>query len=89
MRFTKKSDDNEKYITDEDKIEEALQKLALFENMCEKYIEDKKNVGIRLEILKSEKKEKTVAYRELVAQKLINTQIDIFFRRNKILPENK
>ncbi|MCL1859471.1 MAG: hypothetical protein FWF92_09615 [Oscillospiraceae bacterium] len=81
MRFTKKSEHNGKYFIEEDKIEEATQKLADFENMCEEFIKDMDNLPARLEKLRTEKKEKTVAYKELVAQKLINTNILIFFRR--------
>jgi len=83
MRFTKLNSDG-KYITDENKIEEAIQKLAVFENMLDKFTEDMNKLPERLEKLKAAKKEKTVAYKELVTQKLINTNILMFFKRNGI-----
>ena len=83
MRFTK-SNNADKYIVDDDKIDEAIQKLALFENMCDEFKKDMKNLPERLEKLRVQKKEKTVAYKELVAQKLINTNILMFFKRHGI-----
>jgi hypothetical protein len=87
MRFTRlKQNDNNKYFIDENKykIEDAVQKLAVFENMCEEFIKDMTDLPRRLEKMRSEGKEKTVAYRELVAQKLINTNIFMFFKRHGV-----
>ena len=85
LRFTKlESNKTDKYFVDENKIEEAVQKLAVFENMCEGFIKDMKNLPERLEKLRAERKDKTVAYKELVAQKLINTNILMFFKKHDI-----
>ena len=85
MRFTKlKQNEKDKYMIDENKTEEAIQKLAVFENMCENFKKDMEILPGRLEKLKTAGKEKTVAYRELVAQKLINTNILMFLKRHGI-----
>ena len=85
MRFTKlKSNGTDKYCVDDNKIEDAIHKLAVFENMCDEFIRDMTSIPERLEKLRAEKKDKTVAYRELVAQKLINTNILMFFKKHHI-----
>jgi 2-C-methyl-D-erythritol 2,4-cyclodiphosphate synthase len=71
----------------ENKIEnesETARKLAVFENMCGEFRKDMDNLPERLEKLRSNGKEKTVAYKELVAQKLINTNILMFFKKHGI-----
>jgi len=85
MRFTKlKSNDMRKYFVDENQFDEAAQKLAVFENMCDEFTKDMNSLPERLEKLRGEGKEKTVAYKELVAQKLINTNILMFFKKHGI-----
>jgi len=85
MRFTKlKSNDTNEYLIEENKIEEAIQKLAVFENMCDDFIKDIDSIPLCLEKLRAEGKEKTVAYKELVAKKLINTNILMFFKKHGI-----
>jgi hypothetical protein len=87
MRFTKlKQGEKDKYIIDggDDKIDEAVQKLAVFENMCENFVNDMAVLPARLEKLRADGKEKTVAYKELVTQKLINAQILMFFKKHGV-----
>ena len=85
MRFTKiKSDDKNKYFVEENKIEEAVQKLAVFENMLDAFVKDTDDIPEQLAKLRKDGKDKTVAYKELVTKKLINTNILMFFKKHGI-----
>jgi len=64
--------------------DETTQKLAVFENMCGEFRKDMRSIPERLEKLRSQGKDKTVAYKELVAQKLINTNILMFFKKHGV-----
>ena len=85
MRFTKlKSSNTQQYYIDEDKIAESVQKLAVFENMCEQFAQDMTVLPEKLEKLRTEGKDKTIAYKELVAQKLKDTTVLMFFKKHGI-----
>ena len=80
------SNDNENN-NDNGNKSETERKLAIYENMCEEFKKDMQTLPERLEKLRSQGKEKTVAYKELVTQKLINTNILMFFKKNGIYIE--
>jgi len=85
MRFTKlKSDETNKYFVEENKIGDAVQKLAAFENMLDAFIKDMDGIPGQLAKLRKDGKDKTVAYKELVTQKLINTNILMFLKKHGI-----
>ena len=85
MRFTKlESSNTQQYYIDEDKIGESVQKLAIFENMCEEFAQDMAILSEKLEKLRSEGKDKTISYKELVAQKLKDTTVLMFFKKHGI-----
>jgi len=82
-RLTKKNNDG-KYYIDEADITEITQRLAAFENAYEDLLSSMMELPAKLEKLRAEGKEKTVTYREMVTQKLINNNIIMFFERNGI-----
>ena len=58
---------------------EAARRLAAFEDAYEKLANDLITIPAELAKLKAAGKEKTVRYRELFGQKLINSQIKCLF----------
>jgi len=56
-------------------------RLEKFENAYQGLQDSMSDIPARLEALRSAGKEKTVTYKELVAQKLINNNILMFFER--------
>ncbi len=79
-RYTHKSADNQRFILDIDRIiqtgegytGDAIDVLARFEDFYQDLITDQKNISDQLEVLRMSEKTKTLRYKELFTQKLIN-----------------
>ena len=88
-RLTILSNDHKTYLTkaierkldDEFYYGEAIQKLALFENMHEYLIESQTSIPKELETLRNQGKSKTVTFKELLTQKLINESMLMLLSR--------
>ena len=80
-RLTKKTNDGIYSISDPD-MEKAIQKLGLFEDAYEDLIDSQVQIPKDLETMRNQGKEKTVRYRETMAQKLINNHIVMFFEKH-------
>jgi len=78
-RLTEKKDGN--YFISDENIEKSIQKLGLFEDAYEGLINSQIQIPKDLEALRTQGKEKTVRYKETMAQKLINNQILMFFEK--------
>jgi len=85
-RLTKLSESKEFYVTaniegklgDEGYFGDAVEKLAKFENLHDYLVERQICIPKELEALRNEGKSKTVKFKELLAQKLINeTLLDL------------
>ena len=82
-RYTHKSADNQRYILDVDRLiqtdegyfGDAIALLGRFEEFYQDLILDQKNISNQLEALRMLEKTKTLRYRELFTQKLINQSI--------------
>ncbi|HAM64131.1 MAG: hypothetical protein A2Y20_00040 [Firmicutes bacterium GWF2_51_9] len=82
-RYTHKSADNQRYILDVDRLiqtdegyfGDAIALLGRFEDFYQDLILDQKNISNQLEALRMLEKTKTLRYRELFTQKLINQSI--------------
>ena len=61
-----------------------IRRLAAFEGAYNELADSMITIPVELEKLKAEGKEKTVRYRELFGQKLINSQIAALFERHGI-----
>lgn len=81
-RYTKR--EQERVTVDPDRLEEALERLAAFEDLACGLEEEQKNIALRLEQLRGERKEKTVQFRELLAQKLVNNNVQMLLERYKL-----
>jgi molecular chaperone GrpE (heat shock protein) len=79
---TEKTEPN--YSFAEHETKRALQRLSAFEAVYKELSENMIAIPAELEKLKAEKKEKTVRYRELFGQKLINSHIAALFERHGI-----
>ena len=71
-------------MVDSDAREEAIQRLARFEDAYENLMESQMQIPKELEKLRAAGKEKTVRYKEMLAQKLINNNIINFFEKHGI-----
>ena len=81
-RYTTKSKDG--YIVSDECIQKAIQRLGEFEDAYEDLINSQMQIPKELENLRLQGKEKTVRYKETLAQKLINKNIEMFFERHGI-----
>lgn len=94
-RLTRKLSGKEghgRYIVDDEKIihalegysGEAVEKLAHFENFYFDLLESQDKISSELEKLRSEGKEKSVRFRELLGQKLMNNNTLIMLKSYKL-----
>ena len=77
-RLTKKSEQN-KYMIDYSEIDDAIERLALCENIYEDLIKSQIDIHNELEKLRGEDKTKTVKFKELMVKKLTNNNMIIQF----------
>jgi len=82
-RFTTKNEDG-RYTVPDGSAEEAIQMLGLFEDAQEELLNSQKQIPKDLEELRAEGKEKTVRYKEMVAQRLANNNTMMFLERHGI-----
>ena len=64
--------------------QEKSQRLAAFEDAYQEVADSMTTIPVELEKLKAEGKEKTVRYKELFGQKLMNSQIAALYKRHGI-----
>ena len=79
-RFTEKTDDG--YSVPDERIKDAIQRLGEFEDAYDDLVNSQEQIPKDLETLRTQGKEKTVRYKETVAQKLINNNIVMFFEKH-------
>jgi len=94
-RLTRKlpgKEGHEGYIVGDEKIihtpegysGEAVEKLAQFENFYFDLLASQEKISSELERLRNEGKEKSVRFRELLGQKLMNSNTLILFKAYKL-----
>jgi len=66
-------------------MEGAVQRLGAFEDACEALMKSQEQIPGELDALRVQGKEKTVRFKETMAQKLINNNIIIFLKRYGLL----
>ena len=72
------------YIVSDEYIQKAIQRLGEFEDAFEDLLRSQVQIPKDLENLRTQGKEKTVRYKETMAQKLINKNIVMFFEKHGI-----
>jgi len=88
-RLTKASGKKRYYIADELSLNQevkgytgpAVNKLAAFENLYEDLLQKQEEIPLELERLRSENKTKTVRFRELMVEKMMNDTVLNLFKR--------
>jgi len=65
-------------------LSEAFCRLAAYEDIYDELVGNTLAIPLELEKLKAEGKEKTVRYKEMFGQKLIDTRIKALFERHGI-----
>lgn len=81
MRYTKKEQSN--YKTDQ--LDEAINRLGLFEDMVESITTDQTEISERLEELRKNNQEKSYRFRELIGRKLVNNAFISLLEAKKII----
>ena len=79
-RLTVKNRDG--YFVPDENRKEAIQRLGKFENAYEDLMNSQAQIPKDLLALRTQGKEKTVRYKEILAQKLINNNIVLFFEKH-------
>ena len=67
----------------------AARRLAAFEEMAQRLLNQQEELSARLEGLRREGKTKTVQFRELMGKKLMNTQMLSFLQAYGLLEEGE
>ena len=78
-RYTNKKD--RAVTVDQERMEEALARLAAFEDMAQGLERDQENIARTLEELRSRGKDRTVQFKELLARKLVNNNMKLLLER--------
>ena len=81
-RYTKKEQGN--ITVPPDQLEQALERLAAFEDLACGLEEEQQQIAQRLGTLREQGKEKTVQFRELLGQKLVNNNMILLLERYRI-----
>jgi len=72
------------YSVPDSELSEAFHRLAAFEDIYEELADNAVMIPLELEKLKTAGKEKTVRYKEMLGQKLIENHIRAMFQRHGI-----
>ena len=73
-----------KVVVEPDRLQQALERLRAFEDMACGLEEEQNKISLRLEELRGQGKEKTVQFRELLGQKLVNNNMILLLQRYKL-----
>ena len=68
-----------------DQLEAALERLARFEDMALGLEAEQGDIAARLAALREQGRDKTVQFRELLAQKLTNSNLRLLLERYRLL----
>ncbi len=79
-RFTKRTKEG-RFVVDSSRMEAAIQRLAQFEDAYQELTDSQTQIHPKLKKLRADGKEKTVRYREMMAQKLVNLNMLLFLEK--------
>ena len=83
-RYTKREADGRVSVPQE-QLDQALERLARFEDMALGLEAEQGDIAARLAALREQGKDKTVQFRELLAQKLTNSNLRLLLERYRLL----
>ncbi len=81
-RYTRREDGA--VLVAPEELPAALERLAAFEDMACGLEREQEEISARLEELRNRGGEKTVQFRELLAQKLVNNNMKLLLERHQI-----
>jgi hypothetical protein len=82
-RYTKKV--NDKYVIDNEYYEEAVNKLAKFEDIIDELLIKQEDISKELETLRKNEKKKSYKFRDSLGHKLINTSLITIFKSHDLM----
>ena len=83
-RYTKREADGRVSVPPE-QLDQALERLARFEDMALGLEAEQGDIAARLAALREQGRDKTVQFRELLAQKLTNSNLRLLLERYRLL----
>ena len=83
-RYTQREADGRVSVSPE-QLDQALERLARFEDMALGLEAEQGDIAARLAALREQGKDKTVQFRELLAQKLTNSNLRLLLERYRLL----
>ena len=83
-RYTRREGD--RIAVPQEQLEEALARLAQLEDMMQDLAAQQEEIPRRLQELRSQGREKTVQFRELLPQKLVNQNLCLLMERYGLRP---
>ena len=83
-RYTQRKADGRVSVSPE-QLDQALERLARFEDMALGLEAEQGDIAARLAALREQGRDKTVQFRELLAQKLTNSNLRLLLERYRLL----
>lgn len=84
-RITQKNETGEYFLSDGRTVEQAVTRLGLYEDICEKLLRDQEEISARLEQLRTQGKKNSALFKEQMGRKLINSSILSLFQARGLL----
>jgi hypothetical protein len=82
-RYTKKL--NDKYVIDNNNYEDAINKLAICEDIIDELLIKQEQISKELETLRREQQTKSYEFRDLLGHKLINSSLITIFKTHDLM----
>lgn len=83
-RYTKREADGRVSVSPE-QLDQAMERLARCEDLLQGLEREQEDIAARLAALREQGKDKTVQFRELLAQKLTNSNLRLLLERYRLL----
>ena len=83
-RYTKREADGRVSVSPE-QLDQAMERLARCEDLLQGMEREQGDIAARLAALREQGKDKTVQFRELLAQKLTNSNLRLLLERYRLL----
>ena len=83
-RYTKREADGRVSVSPE-QLDQAMERLARCEDLLQGLEREQEDIAARLAALLEQGKDKTVQFRELLAQKLTNSNLRLLLERYRLL----
>jgi hypothetical protein len=82
-RYTRK--ENDKYTINNENYEDAINKLAVFENNIDEILLKQEEISKELDALRKAEQSKSYKFRDLLGHKLINSSLITIFKSHDLM----